>query len=73
MLKNLLEKDRRLRIDHKKLLNCGYSNHDLFKVIDGYLNDFATYNNLSIDDIDLIIPHQEVFLPILLFMVVIQR
>ena len=51
MLKNLLEKDRRLRIDHKKLLNCGYNNHDLFKVIDSYLNDFATFNNLSIDEI----------------------
>ena len=51
MLKNLLEKDRRLRIDHKKLLNCGYNNHHLFKVIDSYLNDFATFNNLSIDEI----------------------
>ena len=51
MLKKLLEKDRRLRIDHKKLLNCGYSNHDLIKIIDGYLNDFATYNKLSIDEI----------------------
>lgn len=51
MLKFLLEKDRRLRIDHKKLLNCGFSNHHLLKVIDDYLNDFARYNNLSIDEI----------------------
>ena len=41
MLSKLFNEDRRLRIDHKKILSSPFVNNDLIKIIDRYLSDFA--------------------------------
>lgn len=47
MLTEIFGKDRRLRIEHKKLLSSPIVNNDIIKIIDHYLSDFADYNNLT--------------------------
>lgn len=51
MLNEIFNIDRRLRIDHKRLLASPSVNEDLIVTIDRYLADFAIYNNLTAHDI----------------------
>jgi hypothetical protein len=51
MLNEIFNIDRRLRIDHKKLLALPFVNEDLIVTIDCYLADFAIYNNLTAHDV----------------------
>lgn len=39
--------DRRLRIEHKRLLISPYLNKNLIKIVDYYLSDYASFNNLT--------------------------
>ena len=50
-LDKIFEIDRRLRIEHKKVLSSPFINYDFVNLIDKYLSDFADYNNLSPENI----------------------
>jgi len=51
MLSELFIEDRRLRIEHKKVLASPLVNLDIIKLIDHYLTNFAIDHNLSITNI----------------------
>ena len=50
-LDKIFEIDRRLRIEHKKVLSSPFINYDFVNLIDKYLSDFADYNNLSPENV----------------------
>lgn len=51
MLSEILDKDRRLRINYKSLLNLSETKMDLVDIVDNYLTDYALYSQLTADEI----------------------
>ena len=49
MLSEILNIDRRLRIEYKKLLSSPFVNSELVDIIDGYLSAFAIFNKLTVE------------------------
>ena len=51
MLSQIFTIDRKLRIDHKRLLASPFVNNDIIIKVDKYLIDYSNYYNLCVKDI----------------------